>query len=198
MTSLINAIQQRRTYYTLSAEAPISDAEIITLAETALKHTPSAFNMQSARLLVLLHQQHLKFWRELTEILRQVTPEEKFQSTQDKISAFSKAYGTILYFDDTSTVEKYAAQFSLYKENFPVWAAQANGMLQSNLWMLLEDAGFGASLQHYNPLVDDMVYQNWGVPKNWKLIAQMPFGKPVTEPGEKAFLPIQDRINVFS
>lgn len=197
MTSLKTAIQTRRTYYHLSPESPISDSELISLTETALTHTPSAFNMQSARMLVLLHEQHLKFWRELTEILRGLVPAEKFQTTQDKMDSFSKAYGTILYFDDTATVDKYAAEFQLYKEKFPVWASEANGMLQSNLWMLLEDAGLGASLQHYNPLADDMVRRNWGIPDSWKLTAQMPFGKPTEEPGEKTFLPVQERLKVF-
>ncbi|NFV72581.1 nitroreductase, partial [Clostridium botulinum] len=39
--------------------------------------------------------------------------------------------------------------------------------------------GFGASLQHYNELIEEDVKKEWNIPNNWKLIAQMPFGKPV-------------------
>ena len=40
---------------------------------------------------------------------------------------------------------------------------------------MLEDAGMGASLQHYNPLSDDEVRKAWNLPGDWKLVAQMPF-----------------------
>ena len=55
---------------------------------------------------------------------------------------------------------------------------------------MLEDAGMGASLQHYNPLVDDEVRAAWNLPLHWKLIAQMPFGVPVTRPGSKEVMPL--------
>ena len=47
---------------------------------------------------------------------------------------------------------------------------------------MLEDAGMGASLQHYNPLIDDEVRKAWNLPGDWKLVAQMPFGVPVAQP----------------
>lgn len=50
---------------------------------------------------------------------------------------------------------------------------------------MLEDTGLGASLQHYNPLIDDEVRKRWSLPREWKLIAQMPFGTPAGEPGER-------------
>ena len=58
-------------------------------------------------------------------------------------------------------------------------------MHQLVVWTGLEAEGLGASLQHYNPLIDDEVKQEWNVPANWKLIAQMPFGNPTAAPGEK-------------
>ena len=62
---------------------------------------------------------------------------------------------------------------------------------------LLEDAGFGASLQHYNPLIDEAVAKQWHINPNWKLIAEMPFGTSTQEPGEKQFAPLEERILVF-
>ncbi|WP_235899137.1 hypothetical protein [Suipraeoptans intestinalis] len=37
-------------------------------------------------------------------------------------------------------------------------------------------AGIGASLQHYNPVIDDMVRERYKLPKTYRLVAQMPFG----------------------
>ena len=51
-------------------------------------------------------------------------------------------------------------------------------MHQLAVWTMLEDAGFGASLQHYNPLIDKEVRERWDLPAAWRLFAQMPFGMP--------------------
>jgi predicted oxidoreductase (fatty acid repression mutant protein) len=88
--------------------------------------------------------------------------------------------------------------FGLYKDNFPVWSLQSSGMLQFTIWTALEDAGLGASLQHYNPLIDDQVKSLWKLPDKWKLLAQMPFGKPLAAPSEKEFLPLEGRVKVFA
>ncbi|MNJ66145.1 hypothetical protein D3C77_621970 [compost metagenome] len=70
-------------------------------------------------------------------------------------------------------------------------------MLQFVVWTALANEGVGASLQHYNPLIDEKVQQEWNIPASWKLIAQMPFGKPVAEPGDKQFNPLDSRLKVF-
>lgn len=56
---------------------------------------------------------------------------------------------------------------------------------------------WGASLQHYNPLIDDEVKETFGIAADWKLIAQMPFGNILTPPGEKEFQPIEERVKVI-
>jgi predicted oxidoreductase (fatty acid repression mutant protein) len=89
-------------------------------------------------------------------------------------------------------------KFTSYKDNFPVWAEQANGMLQYAIWVSLADVGIGASLQHYNPLIDDEVKKTWNLPSSWKLISQMPFGKVLEKPEPKDSLPVDQRIKVFS
>ena len=58
------------------------------------------------------------------------------------------------------------ANFPLYKDNFPIWSLQANGMLEFAVWTSLEAEGLGASLQHYNPLVDDGVKKAWSLPES--------------------------------
>jgi predicted oxidoreductase (fatty acid repression mutant protein) len=70
-------------------------------------------------------------------------------------------------------------------------------MLQFIIWTSLETEGFGASLQHYNPLIDEKVKSAWNIPDSWKLLSQMPFGKPLMQADPKTFLPLEDRIKVF-
>ncbi len=88
-------------------------------------------------------------------------------------------------------------QFPLYRDNFPKWSQQSSGMLQYVLWTALASEGLGASLQHYNELIEEDVKSKWEIPAGWELIAQLPFGKPAAEPGEKDFQPIDERLKVY-
>ncbi len=192
-----NAVKDRRTYYGISKESTVSDDRIQEIINDAVKHTPSAFNSQSGRVIVLLGQNHDKLWDLTKEELGKIVPAENFSSTEQKINSFKSGYGTVLFFEDQTVVESLQQQFALYKDNFPVWSLEANGMLQFVVWTSLESEGLGASLQHYNPLIDEEVRKQWNVPSNWKLLGQMPFGKPTAAPDAKQFQPIESRVKFF-
>ena len=191
------AVEKRRTYYAISKESLISDERIKEIIEHTVKHTPSAFNSQSARVVLLLKDHHDKLWDITKEALRKIVSPEQFSSTENKINSFKNGYGTILFFEDSTVVQSMQKQFETYKHNFPIWSQQSSGMHQFVLWTALEIEGFGVSLQHYNELIEADVKKEWGIPENWQLIAQMPFGKPTEEPGEKQFQPLENRIKVF-
>jgi len=191
-------VENRRSYYEIEKKSPVSDREIQDIIEHAVKYVPSAFNSQSARVVLLLGENHDKLWEITRETLRKIVPADSFDSTSAKIDGFKNGYGTVLFFEDEEVIENLQSQFSLYKDNFPVWSMQSSGMLQYTIWIALEGAGLGASLQHYNPLIDDEVKEKWNLPKKWKLIAQMPFGTPKNQPGPKEFAPLESRVKVFS
>jgi predicted oxidoreductase (fatty acid repression mutant protein) len=193
----ITAVQERRTIYGLGRQVNVPDEKILELVEHAVMHCPTAFNSQSGRVVVLFGSHHDKLWDITKEVLRKIVPADKFAPTEEKVNSFRNAYGTILYFEDQSIVESLQNKFPLYKDNFPIWSQQASGMLQYIVWTALDVQGIGASLQHYNPLIDDEVKKQWSIPDNWKLIAQMPFGSPVAGPEEKQFQPLEERIRVF-
>lgn len=195
--SLSDAMKKRRSIYAISGESPIPDDRIVELVGQAMLHVPSAFNGQSARVVVLLGKNHKKLWNITKETLRKIIPADKFGPTESKIASFSGGHGTILFFDDTAVTDGLAEKFPTYRENFKIWAEQANGMLQYTIWISLEAEGLGASLQHYNPLIDDEVKAAWDLPQRWRLIAQMPFGKPTAEAGEKTFVPLSERLRVL-
>lgn len=197
MNGFLQAMQARRSYYALSKASPVSDEGLEALVRQAVEHTPSAFNMQSGRAVLLLGIHHDKLWQITLEALAAVTPPERFEATRQKIAAFAAGHGTVLFFDDTAVTQSFARQNPLYSASFPVWAQQAGGMLQFAVWTLLEEAGLGASLQHYNPLIDEAVKRVWQIPDSWQLLAQMPFGAPAGAPGEKAFEPLERRVKVY-
>lgn len=192
-----DAIKDRRTIYAIGSESSVSDERIAEVIGQALHDSPSAFNSQSSKVAVLFGENHKKLWNITMETLRKVVPPESFAQTEEKINSFAAGHGTVLYFDDTSITEGLMQRFPLYKDNFPVWAQQSNGMLQLTVWTSLEQEGLGASLQHYNPLIDEEVRKAWNIPQSWKLVGQMPFGKPLGGPGEKEFVPLEQRMLLF-
>lgn len=191
------AIKGRRTFYGISKEKVVSDDRIKEIIEHAVKHTPSAFNSQSARIVLLLGDKHDKLWNITKEALRKIVSKDKFKNTEEKINSFANGYGTVLYFEDMNVVKDLQKQFPLYKDNFPIWSQQASGMHQLVIWTSLEIEGFGVSLQHYNELIEKDIKKEWDIPTNWKLIAQMPFGKPTANPNKKEYKPLEERIRII-
>ncbi|MFM9327746.1 nitroreductase family protein [Paenibacillus mesotrionivorans] len=193
----LTAVKARRTIYAIQNHSPLSQEEIEEIVGEALLHTPSAFNSQSARIVLLFGQEHLQLWDLTKEALRPVVPEDQFSKTEDKLKSFANGYGTVLFFEDQSVIEAMQAQYELYKNQFPVWSEQSNGMLQHVIWTALRLEGLGASLQHYNPLIDDEVRRTWNIPAEWSLKAQMPFGAIGKDATTKEFKPLDLRLKVF-
>ena len=195
MGKFFDAVKNRRSCYAISKD-PVNTEECIqNIVNEAVKHSPSAFNSQSARVVVLLGEQHNRLWDIVKAELKKVMPADSFQATEDKINgAFRSGYGSILYFEDMNVIQGLQEQFPLYKDAFPKFSDHSAGMLQFIIWTALAEEGIGASLQHYSPVIDDAVKAEWQIPDSWKLLAQMPFGKPVAESGEKEFQPLENRV----
>lgn len=192
-----DAVEARRSIYDLEKEVSISDDEIKSIIEHTVKHVPSAFNSQSTRIVLLLNDNHEKFWDITKEELKKtMEPERDFQPTSDKIDNFKHSHGTVLFFEDQEVIKGLEAQMPAYADNFNVWANQTNGMHQFTLWTEFAIEGIGATIQHYNPLVDEQVAKTFDIPESWKLVAQMPFGNVRGEALEKEFKDVDERFIV--
>lgn len=180
------AVAHRRTCYALSAESPITEEELLDLLDTALRDAPSAFNVQSSRLVLLLGVAHRRLWDIVKEELLRLVPPEAATRTREKIdTAFAAGYGTVLFYEDRTLTERQKVTYPIYADQIDNYSLQGSAMLQFIVWTLLADAGLGASLQHYNPLIDRRVAEEWDIDPAWKLIAQMPFGTPLIAPAPK-------------
>lgn len=192
------ALEHRRSYYSIGSDSPVLDEEVVHIVRTAVKNVPSAFNSQSTRIVLLLGDEHKKLWDIVKSTLKQRIPSDAFAKTEAKIDGcFAAGHGTVLYFEDTAVVKNLQEAFPSYAENFPTWSQHTSAMHQFAIWTMLEDAGLGASLQHYNPLIDEEVRRTWNLPGSWMLIAEMSFGTPTAEPGEKELGELSERIKIF-
>lgn len=195
--SFKEAVQHRRSYYSISNTSNVSDKQLEEIINFAVEYVPSAFDSQSTRVVLLLGDNHNKLWDMTKDALRDVVPQEAFSATEQKIDSFRAGYGTILYFEDQDVIVSLQEKFELYAHNFPIWSQQTSAMHQFTIWTMLEDVGLGASLQHYNELIEQNVSEHWQLPSSWKMMAQMPFGTPVVPPTEKIIHPVKDKVLVF-
>ena len=195
--SFSEAVANRRSLYALGNRKTVDNEKIREVVEFAEKHDTSAFKYKSARVLLLFGAESNRFWTLVRETLKKIVPADVFPKTAEKLAAFDAGLGTILFFEDQTVVDNLMASFPLYKDNFPVWSLESNGMLEFAVWTSLEDVGLGASLQHYNPLVDEVVQKAWNIPSSWKLLAEMPFGSVEGSAGDKEYSSIEDRVKVF-
>lgn len=195
--TLIEAIEKRRTQYALGRNITQAQEEITALIEEAIKLSPSAFNSQSSRAVILFGQQSEKFWHIVMNELRIRVPADKFAPTEAKIKSFAAGVGTILFYEDQQIITSLQQQYPNYAEQFPVWSEQGSGIAQFAVWSALANAGIGASLQHYNPLPDAAAAKEWHIPESWKLRAMMPFGSNEAPFPEKSFIDDTERFKVF-
>ncbi|MBQ8089329.1 MAG: nitroreductase family protein [Pyramidobacter sp.] len=187
--SIFNALQQRRSYYKIGKDLPVSEGEIEALVKRAAELVPDAFNMKSSRVVLALGTQHDRLWDTICDVFGGKVPREK-------IDSFKAGAGTVLYFYDAETVKALQEKFPAYAANFPVWANQSSGMLQLAIWSALRELGVGASLQHYKPVIDTAVKELFSLPENFVLVAQMPFGAILEEPAPKEKENINERVFV--
>ncbi|MBV2143240.1 nitroreductase family protein [Falsochrobactrum sp. TDYN1] len=195
--SFIDSLKKRRTQYALGKTLPLSQEAVANLIRDAIKHAPSSFNSQSSRAIVLFGAQSEKLWGLVKEELRKIVPADSFAATEAKVDSFASGAGTVLFFEDQDVVKNLQENFALYADNFPIWSEQAGGMAQFAVWLAFSHAGIGASLQHYNPLIDTEVAKEWNIPASWKLRAQMPFGSHEQPFPEKEFMDDSERFKAF-
>ena len=197
MNSFQEAVTARRSIYKLGRNIPVLQSQIIATVERMTKDVPSPFNMESARVVVTMLDHHENIWDITRSALKGIVPEEEFAQTEEKIDGFTNAYGTILFYEESDTIYEMQNKYPGYADNFPIWAAQSNGMLQFAIWTALEDMGLGVNIQHYNMLIDEDVKKIFGLPGSWDLVAQMVFGEVLEKPAPIDKLSTGERVKIF-
>ena len=158
--------------------------------------------MQSARVIVLVKGEHDKLWDIATRVVKIATPEDKHEMLTKMVSGFSKAYGTVIFFEDQIALDGLAAKNPLFGHLVAVWAEGSSGMHQFLIWTAFELEGLGCNLQHFNFMQEftDEVIKQWELPESWKLKSQLVFGNPtngLARGKERTYAPLDDRVKIF-
>lgn len=196
--SFLDQIEKRRSIYAIGKNVTLDQAQITQTIQHAVKFSPSSFHSQSSRVVTLFAQSHEKFWNIVLETLRKIVPAEAFAATEAKINSFAAGYGTVLFYEDQDVVQSLQKQFAAYADNFPIWSEHSTAIAQFAVWTALSEQQIGASLQHYNPIIDAEVAAEFDIPANWKLRAQLVFGSIEAPAAEKTHMEDALRFKTFN
>jgi len=194
------AIATRRSNYAITPKSSVSDEKLEAIVKQCVLHSPTPFNIQSTRAILILGAENTKLWKMIGESFLKGLEGDHKATAEGRLAAFSGGYGTVLFFDDQAVIDGISEKVPVYAKHFPVWAKNAAGMLQHAVWTSLTLEGLAASLQHNGAYSDELVadiLKTWGLPSTWTSTAMMPFGDPAKPPGEKQFGPIEARVKVF-
>ena len=91
--SIIKSLEKRRTYYNLDKKIPISEQEVEEKVKKVTELVPDAFNMKSARVVLVFGEKHEQLWDEIYDVFEGKVPREK-------LDLFKNGAGTILFLYD--------------------------------------------------------------------------------------------------
>ncbi|ASY30038.1 nitroreductase family protein [Taylorella equigenitalis] len=198
MSDFYDLQKNRRSIYALGKDIHLSNEEIVSVIQNAIKESPTAFNSQSSRVVILLGVEHDRFWELVKSSIKEVVKPEDYPTSESKINgAFKAGYGTVLFYEDQTAIDFLQQQFPLYKINFPKFSLQSSGMAQYAVWVALAEKNIGASLQHYNELIEQKLISEFGISDKWSLVAQMAFGSIKIDPNPKDYVSDEGRFLIL-
>jgi len=118
-------IASRRSIYALSKESTVSDTRLQEILTETLKHTPSSFNNQAPRAVLLLGVHHDTLWEIARDTVQTKLPQQAYDSLKPKLEGYGKGYGTIMFFIDEETMEPF--KDSHPEMPFDQWSEHSQG-----------------------------------------------------------------------
>jgi uncharacterized protein len=112
--TLFAEAEHRISCYQLTRESTVPDSRIEEIVNFVVKHAPSSFNVQSARVVVLLKEEHDALWNIANEVSKSSHPEAYDKMLGKMISGFGAAYGSILFLEDQDSLQALANKNPLF------------------------------------------------------------------------------------
>lgn len=103
----LNAITNRRTIYNLKPELPqgVGLDDVKRTVHVILKNTPTAFNSQVNRAVIIVGDTHKRIWDAVASAMPTAEAKKRPESCRDE------AYGSVIFFTDEGPTEKLQRDF---------------------------------------------------------------------------------------
>ena len=131
---LFPAIIARRSLYALTdtpnPDVPhVSESRIKEIVSLILTHAPSPFNVQSARCVILLGDNHKKMWDEADRLAKGSVPQQVYEGfLKPRIQGFKGALGSVLFFEDEAALTAMKEKNPMVAQMMPEWSEHSSGM----------------------------------------------------------------------
>jgi uncharacterized protein len=112
--TLFAEAEHRISCYQLTRESNIPDSRVEEIVNFVVKHAPSSFNVQSARVVILLKEEHDALWNIADTVAKSSHPEAYDKMLGKMISGFGAAYGSILFLEDQESLQALADKNPLF------------------------------------------------------------------------------------
>lgn len=93
--ALLDMMVERKSVYAMKHEAPITDERVLEIVRHVVMHSPSPFNVQSCRVVVLLGEEHQKFWNTAIEVIKPTMPAPAWEMFETNIESYKTGYGSV-------------------------------------------------------------------------------------------------------
>jgi uncharacterized protein len=133
--SHLEAIASRRTIYGVSnTDSPIPQSRVEEIIAHVIKHTPSSYNIQSARAVIVTGESHKNLWANIAENVQQAVPKEAWEGHLDGfVNNFkNNAIGSVVWFEDQAVVEEAKKTHVSIAAFLDSWSVQSSGAHQVN------------------------------------------------------------------
>lgn len=186
---ILKSVATRRTIYALKPEFPANFklTDLQATIQAIIKDTPTAFNAQGNRAVILTGATHKAVWDSVTKAIDSPDGQRRPASVRDE------AVSSIIFFTDDKVTETLQEQFPAFASAFPGFADHSSGAAQITSWTALETSGLAGHLQHYNGYIKAALGDK--IPQNWTVQAQLCVGIPAAPAGEKSY--IDNPVKVF-
>lgn len=168
------------------------------LIQEAIRQSPSSFNTQSSRAVILLDDAHKKFWN---EDIKALGNKGVVEYMAQRLPLFAAGKGTVLFFEDQNVIKGMQERNQAFAPVLPSFSEQSSGMAQVNTWTALETEQLGANLQHIGAISGDSYVEGLskllGIPTSWKPYSELVFGSVEKPAGEKTFIDDAERFRVI-
>lgn len=175
------AAKHRRTVYGVKNTSAVSDKRVQEILEQVLSFTPSSYNTQPLRVVLVTGAKHAAMWDAIIAAAEPVLKgagEEVWKTMSGVFQMHKASYGSVAFFDSANTLAESGKTHASAAHMFDEFSHHASGMAQILVWSALELEGLGANLQHLNaiPPVEDAIKKFLAVPEDWKLRAHLNYG----------------------
>lgn len=194
MTEFVDLVNKRGSVYDIGKKSPYRAEDVADRIKEFSSKLPSAMNSQTTRFVIIEGDTNDRVWDMINEDQEKALGPEMYSQMAPRFDQAKKGLGTVLMFESRDAVDGLPTnpeRSHIYKENHHGIAAYA-------VWLALREMDLGASLQHHNVGFDKgydrEIREYLGLPSDWEMLAQMPFGSIETEAEEKESMDVEDQV----